>query len=229
MPGTSDYSSTARRQVDHILSKAPYRTTPSHTPRPLAGVIHAIGQAADWALGRPLRWIFHHVLVHIGHGFTFAFGGAWPVALGVLALGVGVLVATLLIRRRGRISAQRGTGPSAGGLGEDAGALERRADEAELSGDHEAAVRLRFRAGLLRLKTSGVIAEYTSQTRHQLSVRIDSPTFDALARRHEMIVYGREPATSFDATTARDSWPHVLTEVHPGSQRESIAAGADGP
>jgi hypothetical protein len=226
MPGSSDYSSTARHQVEHILSKAPYRTTPSHTPRPLAGVIHAIGQAADWALGRPLRWIFHHLLVRIGHGFKFAFGGFWPVVLGILALGVGVLVAVLLIRRRGRISAEQGTDQSVGGTGEDAGVLERRAEEAEGRGDHETAVRLRFRAGLLRLKTRGVISEYTSQTRHQLSARLDSPTFDVLARRHEMIVYGREPATSSDATTARDSWPRVLAEVRNGPAPDPVSAGA---
>ncbi len=228
MPGSSDYSSTARHQVQHILSKAPFRTTPSHTPRPLAGVIHAIGQAADWAFGRPLRWILHHVLVHIGHGFKSAFGGFWPVVLGILALGVGLLVGTLLIRRRGRISAERGTGQWSAGPGEDVGVLDRRADEAEAIGDHESAVRLRFRAGLLRLKTSGLISEYTSQTRHQLSARLDSPTFDALARRHEMIVYGRAPATSFDAVTARDSWPRVLAEVRTGSEREAVSVGAHG-
>jgi len=183
----------------------------------LAGVLHAIGRGLEWLFARPARWIYHHLLVHIGHGFQLAFGNWWPVALGVLALGAGVVVGLLLVRRRARISARSAAIPGVGGQGEDPDELERLAIGAEDAGDHERAVRLRFRAGLVRLARQGVIANQDSQTDRQLSVRLHSPTFDALAVRHEVIVYGRQPATEHDVEAARHDWPRALTEALSGS------------
>jgi hypothetical protein len=213
MPGSSSYSSTARHQAQQILSKPPYRTTPSHTPRPLAGVFHGIGRGLEWAVGHPARWLYHHVLLHIGHGFSGAFGGWWPIALGAIAIAVGVMVGVLLVRRRTRLTDTDVSSGSMRARLEDPDEIEARAVAAEASGDHEAAVRLRFGAGLLRLALQGAIVDYNVQSGRQLSRLLQSPTFDALANRHEVIVYGRDPATTSDAASARDGWPRVLTEV----------------
>ncbi len=225
MPGSPTYSSAARHQAQAILSKPPFATTPDRTPRPLAGVLDAIGRGLEWLFARPARWLYHHLLVHIGHGFHVAFGNWWPVALGVLALGTGVVVGLLLVRRRARISAR--TAPTRGidRQGEDPDELERRALGAEEAGDHEAAVRLRFRSGLLRLARQGVITNQDAQTDRQLSVRLQSPTFDTLAVRHEVIVYGRDPATEDDVAAARHDWPRALAEARSASD-DAVGAGA---
>jgi hypothetical protein len=215
VPPAPSYSSSARQQARQILSKPPYRTTPSHTPRPLAGVLHAVGRALNYALGRPAVWLYHHLLIHIGHGFTSAFGGWWVVVVAVLAVGLGVTVGVLLVRRRARVSAREIASGRTASDRENPDDIEKRADEAESAGDHETAVRLRFRAGLVRLQRKGIIVNQDAQTGRQLSMRLHSPTFDALARRHEMIVYARDSATSVDAATARTSWPRVLSESRP--------------
>lgn len=216
MPGSSSFSSSACDQARHILSKAPFRKVPSHTPRPLAGVLHALGRALNAVLGRPARWLYRHLLVHIGHGFRSTLGGWWVVVLGVLAVGLGVAVGVLIVRRRARISAREPTTRTMAGDTDDPGEMERRAAVADSAGDHETAVRLRFRAGLLRLQRQGVIVNQDAQTDRQLSVTLRSSTFDILAGRHEMIVYAGDRATSDDAETARTQWPRVLVESRPG-------------
>jgi hypothetical protein len=220
VPGSPSYSSSARQEARQILSKAPYHTTPSHTPRPLAGVLHAVGRALNYALGRPSVWLYHHLLVHIGHGFTSAFGGWWVVVVGALAIALGVAIGVVLVRRRARVSARvMATGLALADI-EDPDDIDERAAQAESAGDLETAIRLRFRAGLVRLQRKGVIVNQDAKTGRQLSVTLHSPTFDALARRHEMIVYARDRATPADAATARSDWPRVLSEARPTEQSD---------
>lgn len=214
MPSSS-FSSTARDQARDILSKAPYRTTASHTPRPLAGLFHALGRGLNAAFGRPARWLYHHLLLHIGHGFTSTFGSWWIIVLGLLALAFGVALGLQVVRRRTRITAPHRSSASTVADSVDPDALERRAAEAESEGDHETAVRLRFRAGLLRLQRRGVVAHPEAETDRQLALALHSPTFDALSGRHERIVYAGDQATATDAAAARAGWPQVMTEAQP--------------
>lgn len=225
MPGSTGFSSSARHQVEQILSKPPYRTTPTHTPRPLAGVLHALGRGLNAAFGRPARWLYHHLLLHIGHGFKVAFGGWWIVVVAAVAVALGVGAGVVIVKRRARISARHRAERSIDVSAEDPDDIDRRAAAAEDAGDHETAVRLRFRAGLLRLQSRGVIAGYDAQTGRQLSARLRSPTFETLAGRHEVIVYGRDPATAADATAARAQWPLVLVEA---GRATNGAPAADG-
>src|ERR1700721_724175 len=104
MPGSSTFSGAAREQAKNILSKPPYRSGPSHTPRPFAGVLHALGRALNAAVGHPAGWLYHHFLIHIGHGFRAAFGSWWLVVLGALAIGLGIAVGIVIARRRTRVS-----------------------------------------------------------------------------------------------------------------------------
>jgi hypothetical protein len=216
VPVPPAYSSTAREQAREILSKAPFKTSPEHTPRPLAGVLHALGRVLDALVGRPARWIYHHLLLDVGHGFRTTFGGWWPIAAGALCVGAGVLLGVALARRRSRPAGgdHRRALPAAA---EDADDLDARAASAEDAGDHEAAVRLRFRSGLVRLSQRDVLTDHWALTDRQLSSRLRSATFDVLAGRHEAIVYGREPATAVDAEEARRGWPRVLAEVPSGT------------
>jgi hypothetical protein len=191
----------------------------------LAGLFHALGRGLNAVFGRPARWLYHHLLLHIGHGFKVAFGGWWVVVVGAMAVGVGVAVGITLVRRRARIAAR--AAPAWVNLldAESPDDIDLRAAAAEDAGDHETAVRLRFRAGLLRLQDRGILVGSDVQTDRQLSARLRSDTFNALAGRHEVIVFARDPATPADSASARTQWPRVFDEVRP-EQRSTTGAGA---
>ena len=78
---------------------------------------------------------------------------------------------------------------------------------AEREADYERAVRLRFRAGLLRLDIE------PSTTSGAAARTLRSPTFDALAARFDAIAYGHRPAGADDAAAAREGWRAVLAEA----------------
>lgn len=93
----------------------------------------------------------------------------------------------------------------------DPAELERAADSAEAAGEFATAVRLRFRAGLLRLARAGVVEPGQSPTSGQLRRVVAAPEFDDLVSAFDRIVYGRRPASAGDATAARESWKRVLS------------------
>jgi hypothetical protein len=112
---------------------------------------------------------------------------------------------------------------AAGDPGEDHGAdaeevlldpvLERQADDAEARGDYSAAVRLRFRAGLLRLDHAGAIRLGPSLTAGQVARRLSLDAFDAVAREFETVAYGGHDADHDAVTAARRGWSRVLATV----------------
>jgi hypothetical protein len=178
----------------------------------LAGVLRAIGRGFVWVFGHPARWLWHNGLAPIFHTAHSVLGaGGWVVGL-VLALGLGVLVGVLLIRRRSHIAARPG-GKRPSSVREDPYALERAAEEAEARGENELAVRLRFQFGLARLEARGAIPDRLTITSLQLRRLLGSPVLDELATRHESITYAREPASPRDVATARDGWAQLLAET----------------
>jgi hypothetical protein len=86
--------------------------------------------------------------------------------------------------------------------------LERAALAAEHDGHHSEAVRLRFRAGLVRLAESERVAP--SMLNVEVSRALGSKRFDELARRFDEIVYGGRPAVKDDADTSRVEWGRLL-------------------
>jgi hypothetical protein len=224
VPGSSNFSRSARDQAREILSKPPFRSSPSHVPRPLAGVFHALGRALNAAIGHPAEWFYHHALLHLGHGFQSVFGGWWLIVAALAAVGVGVLAGTALVRRRARISNKEAPVKGFGGAAENPDQIERQASDSENAGDHETAVRLRFRAGLLRLQSKGVIANQGAQTTRHLSEILHSPIFDALADRHEVIVYAGDRANPSDSETARTQWPRLVRDSEPAPGAPSQVA-----
>ncbi|MGO9335436.1 MAG: hypothetical protein ACLQCU_15555 [Acidimicrobiales bacterium] len=130
----------------------------------------------------------------------------------VLALALGMLVGLLLIRRRSRIATRpRADEPTT--TGEDLTDLERAAEDAELKGANELAVRLRFRLGLARLEAQGVIPDRRTTTSHQVGLVLQSRVFDELSSRHELITYAQEPALPRDVASARNGWDRLLAET----------------
>jgi hypothetical protein len=161
-----------------------------------------------------LQWLGDRITSasrHIADAVS-AFPGIWIAGL-VAALA---LVVWMIAKRRKGRAARAKTGKAsrtAAGAAESADALERAADAAERDGDLDRAVRLRFRAGLLRLGDRGVITYRPSVTTSEVRTALDSARFDDLAGTFEAVTYGGRPAGTPDVDTARREWPHVLEET----------------
>jgi uncharacterized protein DUF4129 len=191
----------AREQAREILSQRRFQEP--ELPRPFE---------------HPLQWLGDR-LEDVGDWFLDAFdgvdgalpGGAWVLWL-LLALGAvaaGALVARAAVRRRavaGLVRAAAGKGEPAA----DPAAIEREADAAERDGDYERAVRLRFRAGVVRLERERVLEPGGLRTTGEIAHALHSPAFDALGTDFDAIAYGGRPAGEDDARAARDGWQAVL-------------------
>ncbi len=188
----------ARRQAQHILSDRRFRSNP--TPRPLRG---------------PLQWLGDRISSLFGHIADLV--GASPlVAIGLLVAAIALLgwfVARQLRRRPARSAAAGVARALAVDDDESADALEREADAAERDGDLARALRLRFRAGLLRLGDRGAITYRPSVTTGEVRRALDSRRFDDLAGTFEAVTYGGRAADPPAVDTARREWPHVLEET----------------
>jgi hypothetical protein len=128
--------------------------------------------------------------------------------LGAAVIALGWLLGGRTIRRRAALAAATGGGGR--GRVEFPGELERLAEEAERRGEHEAALRLRFRAGLLRLDARGAIDYRPSLRTHEVAATLGSDAFDRLAAGFDEVVYGERPARAEDVEAARRDWEAVL-------------------
>jgi hypothetical protein len=148
--------------------------------------------------------------------------------LAMAVAGIATVAVNVVSARRRRRAAERVAGPGdvpdAATLGP--AELERRALEAERDGDLDAAVRLRFAAGLLRLDAIDAIQLRPSLTSGAIGRTLHSPRYDDLASTHDAIAYGGREAAGEDATTAREEWPVVVGEArhaHPAAARPGEA------
>ena len=188
----------ARRVAEEILAEP--RFHPNRPPRPFAGFFRRLGELIVDPVIRFFSWI-GDLLPSVGT----------PPWLAMAAAVVIVAAAVTLRLSAGRGREHRTLGGRAAGddrLGPDE--LERRADEAERRGDLDAALRLRFRAGLARLDAAGVVRLRPGLTNTAVSRTLRSPRFDGLAVDFDEVAYGGRPATESDLHTARSTWPTVL-------------------
>jgi len=195
----------ARRTARSILNGRQYHSSP--TPRPFRSQLNWIGDRV------------HGLFESIGRALSHV-----PSVLAVsVAIGLVALVAVLLVgvvrARRSNPDARRAEAVPAAPV-EDPDELERAADAAERAGRLDDAVRLRFRAGLLRLGSRGAIRYRPSVTTGEVRRVLGSDTFDELARTFEAVAYGGQSATSPDVDAARREWPRVVsTAGRPGDSR----------
>ena len=118
-----------------------------------------------------------------------------------------------------RLGASRGGGVvdraarSAASPGSIRASSMRLADEAEGRGELELALRLRFRAGLVRLARVEAIPQPETLTSRQLVRLLGSEQFRGLARDLDEVVYGGRPASRADVENARTGWPQVLARA----------------
>ncbi len=191
----------ARDQARQILGGRRYK--PADVPRPLEGVIEWLGERL-----RPIGDFFSRI--------TESLPG--KIALGAVLAIVVAVVALLVARRRAATGAAgRGAGWRRRSPDEHADPLrlEREADAAERRGDLDVALRLRFRAGLLRLDRAGAIHFRPSITTGQVARRLRLPDFDDLAITFDAVAYGGRHASATDLQSARAEWPRVLQQAAP--------------
>ncbi len=189
----------ARAEVRDILGDRRFRSDPA--PRPFRG---------------PLEWLGDRISTIGGWISDVASAVPWFVWLAI-ALAVFALLARWIVKSVGRRRA-RATGAVARDMratNEDPAVLEREADDAERRGDLERAVRLRFRAGLLRLGDRGAIAYRPSLTTTEVRGLLGSASFDQLAATFDEVTYGDEPADADDVAAARAGWPRVVRDSPP--------------
>ena len=189
----------ARRVAEEVLSDPKYH--PRRGPRPFAGFFERLGELIVDPFIRFFR--------SIGDFLPDVGSPAW-IALAATVVIAAVVVALRLSSGRGRqhFASRRLVGDDEDGLGPSE--LERRADEAERQGDLDAALRLRFKAGLARLDDAGVVRLRPGLTNTAVSRALRSRDFDALANNFDEVAYGGRPATPADVTTARSTWPSVV-------------------
>ncbi|MDQ3916096.1 MAG: DUF4129 domain-containing protein [Actinomycetota bacterium] len=198
----------AQEAARRILAERRFRAP--DVPRPLEGLLDP--------LGRFLRDAWEAVAETLDDLLPGPRSVVWTV-LGAAVVAAAVAVAAQISRRRGvQQAAGAGTGAGSSG-GVDAGAIEAMAEEAERKQDFAAAVRLRFRAGLLKLEAAGHIRHTESTTSREVARRLRSPRFDHLTAVFDQIVYGGRPATAADAETSRSEWDALLR----GTRKEARA------
>ena len=188
----------ARRQARDILDQRRYK--PAEVPRPFEGVLEWLGDRL-----RPIGEFFDDLLSSVP--------GRIVLAIGLVALVA--VIATAIARRRGRAGVAGSRGRRRGHVDEslDPEELEREAEAAERQGDLDRALRLRFRAGLLRLDSVGAIKFRPSITSGQVARRLRQPAFDDLAITFDAVAYGGRRASADDVRDARDGWPRVLVDA----------------
>jgi hypothetical protein len=193
----------ARDDAREILSERRFRER--EVPRPLRGALawladqlRPFGEAADDLVG---------VLAGPLPGGRSTFWVLVSLAVLVLAAVLG----SRLVRLRAREATERVRAAAAGPV--DPSRLEREADAAERRGELERALRLRFRAGLLRLQRADAIPSRDSLTSAEVARRLRSQDFDRVAASFDEVVYGRRPAGPGDAETARAGWARVLEQA----------------
>ena len=193
----------ARGQAEKILAERRFQddATPRPLRRPLewlSAPVRRVGEALD----RLVTWLAGPLP---GGESTF-----WA----IVALLVCSTAAVFAVRiSRGRVGAtregsRRGRAPRL-----DPGRLEREADTAERRGDFELALRLRFRAGLIRLGLAEAIPLRDSLTSGEVRRRLRLDEFDLLATTFDEVVYGGRSPQRSDVEHARAGWPRVLEAV----------------
>jgi hypothetical protein len=192
-------ASEARAHAREILDERRFRG--SAVPRPFTGILRWLGDRLQ-----PVRDLFDDIAGWIP--------GGRPVAL--LILSALVLLAALGLARgsirRGASAAARSSRARAPGR-EDPEALERDADRAAAAGEWETAVRLRFRAGLLRLDARELIEYRPSLTTGEVADTVRSPAFERVGADFDAIAYGGRPAGEQDEAASREGWQRVLSEA----------------
>lgn len=137
-----------------------------------------------------------------------------PIVLGLIVgavvIALAVTITANLGRRRARAVDARIRREHEAARGLDPRELERAAAAAEEAGDFQEALRLYFRAGLVRLDRAGLIDLRPGTTSGTVAESVGSPEFGRLVTRFDTVVYGDKPAAPTDPALARQVIADIL-------------------
>jgi hypothetical protein len=174
------------------------------TPGPFRGVLRWLGdrlRPVSDPLARAWARFGNWIVEWWSHGLTR-----------ILLLGGVLVFAALLslfaVKRRGASAVVRELHGNAGMS--DPRVLEEAADDAERAGDFATALRLRFRAGVIRLQIEGRIRRGRTTTTRAIGRQLRLREFDDLGRTFDAVAYGGASASADDARVARENWRSVL-------------------
>ncbi len=189
----------ARAHAREILRERRFRG--SGVPRPFARVIRWLGDRLQ-----PVSDFIDDLALRVPGGRPLVF-----LILSALVLLAAAGLARGSIRRRAAatVRAARARAPTR----DDPAALEREADRAAANGEWETAVRLRFRAGLLRLDARALIEYRPSLTTGEIAAAVGSPAFSRVGADFDAIAYGGRAAGQDDEAASREGWQRVLSEA----------------
>ncbi len=191
----------ARRAATSILAEGRFHAAP--VPHPLHGVLVWVGRA----LSDPFRALGRGV-DSIGAWFPGGVAGAWAAGAFLLILAIGSLSVRRARTRLGRTPQQARHSARV-----TPAQLEREAVVAEGAAEWDAAVRLRFRAGILRLGERLELGPTDTTPNQAIGEIVRSARFDSLAARFDEVAYGGQLATAADAERQRRDWPELLGEA----------------
>jgi hypothetical protein len=195
--GSPSSASAARRGAQEILAQR--RFEERDTPRPFR-------EPLEWLRDR-LRSAVEPIVSRVAPHVPGGRSTVWTIAA-LVVVALAAALAARIVRRRTSEATQRARAATEGPL--DPRRLEREADEAERRGDLERALRLRFRAGLVRLQRAEVIPARESLTSGEVARRLRSPDFDRVAATFDEVVYGGRRPLSADVESSRAAWSRVL-------------------
>ena len=188
----------AREEARRILAEDRFHET--ELPRPLRRPLEWLGDRLE-----PIVKFVERILEPLPGATSLV----WLVLAGFVLLLV-VWLATRLAVRRGPAAPRPRAGTRTEEESADAATLERLADAAERAGDLERALRLRFRAGILRLVERRQLDDPEVVTTGSLARTYRSELFSAGARAFDEVVYGRRAPTPEDLRRVREGWQAVL-------------------
>jgi hypothetical protein len=189
-----------RDRAKEVLSSRRYKGT--DVPRPFTGALQWLGERL-----RPITDAAEDAFDAVASRFPGGRLGVW-LLLVVVVVALAALIGRQAIRRRAAPS--RAPAARAAEV-ERPRDLERAADAAEDAGRWEEAVRLRFRAGLLRLDERQVLEYRDSLTTGEVADVLRMEPFERLGTRFDAIAYGGRDAGPDDAGAARADWAEVLS------------------
>ena len=207
------YAAHARAVAHGIVSNPPFATRPhgeNFADRVATSIGHAIHAVFNWIGDALRRYIFHPV----SSGAKSSLGSAAPLVLVVVGACLVVAVAVgILYWRRTRPSSSTAERARREPRSARAARLLDEAEAAWRAGELDAALRLRFEAGLERLEDRGVVRDRASLTTAELSATLSSGTFDDLASTHTLVAYAGVHASDRDVENAFDRWPVVVDDA----------------
>ena len=198
----------ARRDAQTILDGDAYQSKTG--ARPLRGVLRWIGDRLD-PIGRGAARAWNATLGKLPAELT------WLIVIALIVAAIYLLARTAQSRSAARATNQIPASVGDHGPALTAADLDQAAIAAEQRGDLALAIRLRFRAGLLRLDHDAhAITSRPGLTTREVRSILHIDDFDALANTFEDVTYGDKVPSNDDATAARDRWPNVIREASRG-------------